>query len=105
MKQLLISLAGALTFSATLPAGAGPDWQLIEQARKAKAAKLQREATQQSQSGVAESGTPKRLVLPLDHGPRAQTTPWLNQQRRLRAEQKARAKTEAKGVPTPDAVK
>jgi hypothetical protein len=25
-------------------------------------------------------------VLPLDHGPRASTTPWLNQQRRLRAQ-------------------
>jgi hypothetical protein len=23
----------------------------------------------------------QRLVLPLDHGPRAQSTPWLNQQR------------------------
>lgn len=29
-----------------------------------------------------------RLVLPLDHGPRATTTPWANQQRRLRAEEK-----------------
>ena len=25
------------------------------------------------------------MVVPLDHGPRATTTPWLNQQRRLKA--------------------
>lgn len=105
MKKLLITLAGVLTVGATLPAVAGPDWQLIEQARKAKAAKMQREAKQQSQSAVAETGTPKKLVLPLDHGPRAQTTPWSNQQRRLRAEQEVRAKAEAKGAPMPDAVK
>jgi hypothetical protein len=27
----------------------------------------------------------KNLKLPLDHGPRAVVTPWVNQQRRLRA--------------------
>lgn len=34
---------------------------------------------------------PKHNVLPLDHGPRAQATPWQNQQRLLRAEQQAKA--------------
>lgn len=29
---------------------------------------------------------PKKLVLPLDHGPRAQTTPYLNQLRKARYE-------------------
>ena len=32
----------------------------------------------------------KGVVLPLDHGPRAQATPWENQQRMLHAEQKAK---------------
>ncbi len=49
--------------------------------------------------------TGNRVVLPLDHGPRAQTTPWSNQQRLLRAEQEARAKAEAQSAPKPDAVK
>ena len=34
------------------------------------------------------------VVLPLDHGPRAQATPWENQQRVLRTEQKAKAASE-----------
>ena len=34
------------------------------------------------------------VVLPLDHGPRAQTTPWENQQRVLRAAQKTKAASE-----------
>ena len=38
MKKLLISLIDALALGATLPARAGPDWQAIEQARKAKQA-------------------------------------------------------------------
>ena len=41
-----------------------------------------------------------RLVLPLDHGPRAQTTPYLNEKRRagFEAEQKACKEAAAKGV-------
>lgn len=38
--------------------------------------------------------SPDRVVLPLDHGPRAQVTPWQNQQR-LRQIEAERAK--AKG--------
>jgi hypothetical protein len=44
-------------------------------------------------------------VLSLDHGPRAQTTPWSNQQRLLRVEREGREKAEAKGAPTPDSAK
>ena len=46
-------------------------------------------------------------VLPLDHGPRATTTPWLNQQRRLKAAAAASAArassaaTSATAAPTP----
>jgi hypothetical protein len=39
--------------------------------------------------------TPDRLVLPLDHGPRAQPTPYLNQQRKNRYEAQAQACKEA----------
>lgn len=46
-------------------------------------------------TACASTDGPKRLVLPLDHGPRAQTTPWENKQRILRAEQEAKAKENA----------
>jgi len=45
----------------------------IEQARKAKAIKMQRVAAQQPRLAAVENDTPKKLVLPLDHGPRAQS--------------------------------
>jgi hypothetical protein len=32
-------------------------------------------------SACATPGSSQKIVLPLDHGPRAQTTPWANQQR------------------------
>jgi hypothetical protein len=67
MKHLLVTLAGVSILGTILPAVAGPDFHLIEQARKAHVA----------QSVLAA----RQLVLPLDHGPRAQTTPWLNKQR------------------------
>jgi hypothetical protein len=34
-----------------------------------------------------QAPAPKKLHLPLDHGPRAEVTPWVNEQRRLRAQQ------------------
>ena len=38
MNKLLITLAGALRLGAALPVFAGPDWQIIEKARKEKQA-------------------------------------------------------------------
>ena len=37
-------------------------------------------------TACAGPATGNRVALTLDHGPRAQTTPWLNKQRLLRAE-------------------
>lgn len=45
-------------------------------------------------TACASPDAPKHTVLPLDHGPRAQSTPWQNQQRVLRAEQQAKASAE-----------
>lgn len=44
-------------------------------------------AGQQSVADSSNATAPaaQRLVLPLDHGPRAQRTPWLNEQLRVRA--------------------
>ena len=79
MKKSLITVIGALTLSAALPALAGPDWQLIEHARKAKQAA--QDARQGSARVVKSQCALGALVLPLDHGPRAQTTPHQNQLR------------------------
>lgn len=83
MKRLFTMLVGVVACGAALPAFAGPDWQAIEQARKHK------------QAQFAEACAAKRLVLPLDHGPRAQTTPYLNEQRRQRFEGELAACREA----------
>lgn len=50
MKKTLITLIGVLSFGATLPALAGPDWQLIEQGRKAKAEHMHVAQAQQEQT-------------------------------------------------------
>lgn len=49
-------------------------------------------------AAASDVGSTSRAVLPLDHGPRATTTPWLNQQRRLKAAAAASAAAEASAV-------
>lgn len=93
MTKLLISLISTITLGAALPAvaGPGPDWHAIEQARKAhQAAQAEQhtgdlyEASTPTAAGPQKCAMPDPLVLPLDHGPRAQTTPYLNHQRKER---------------------
>lgn len=93
MKTLLITWAGVLAIGISLPAFAGPDWQLLEQARNNQRASMQRE-TKTRPAPAANAPGAKRIVLPLDHGPRAQTTPWENQQRLLRRQQEIPGKTD-----------
>lgn len=94
MKKLITTLAGIAILGAALSAFADPDWQSIDQARKhAQAQPVKAEAaTAQVQCSQ------KRLILPLDHGPRAQTTPYLNRQRKeaFDAEMKACREAAAK---------
>lgn len=88
MNKLIFPLVGALMLGATLPVLAGPDFQAIERARKAK------QETQAARTGDApvtvaagpKNCPPQRLVLLLDHGPRAQGTPYLNRLRKERFE-------------------
>ena len=90
MKNLLITLIGAVTLGAALPAIAGPDFQqqlIIQNAIKAKQAQTARVATVTSEERCAT----QQLILPVDHGPRAQTTPYLNQQRKARFEAEMKA--------------
>ena len=73
----LTSLAAAVASTAY----AGRDVGQIDQQEKANRAA----AEQRSQGDARARNTARRVVLPLDHGPHAQTTPWLNKQRLLRA--------------------
>jgi len=87
MKKLLTILVGMLAVGAMLPAFAGPDWQAIEQARMNKRAQV----TQPEKLAPQEKCAAKRLVLPLDHGPRAQTTPYMNEKRKASFEAELKA--------------
>lgn len=90
-KKLIAPLIGILALSATLPALAGPDWQAIEQARK----NAHVQASKMEKATPEDKCAEKRLVLPLDHGPRAQTTPYLNRQRKEAFEAEMKACKEA----------
>lgn len=85
MNKLLLTLAGVLTLGATMPVIAGPDFQAIEQGRKAAQLRAAKEKGCES----------RRLVLPVDHGPRATSTPYLNQLREERFEAEMKACMEA----------
>lgn len=90
MNKLLNTLLGAAALSTMLPAFAGPDWQMIEQARKHKGDATAR-AAQKERSAAVDRCVGARLALALDHGPRATTTPYLNEQRMAKAQGETRA--------------
>lgn len=98
MKTLATIVAGLVGLGAILPVFAGPDWRAIEQARKNHRAQV----AQMEKLTPDEKCAAKRLVLPPDHGPRAQTTSYLNEQRKasfaaeLRACQEAAASATAR---------
>lgn len=93
MNKLITTLVDLIAAGMTLPALAGPDWQAIEQARTNKRAQV----AQMEKLTPEEKCTAKRLVLPLDHGPRAQSTPYLNEKRRQSFEAELKACKEAAG--------
>jgi hypothetical protein len=57
MKTVFVTFVGALAISATLPAVAGPDWQIIEHGRQVKLARMQQAAAPQMTAPV--SSTPQ----------------------------------------------
>jgi hypothetical protein len=92
VKMTLITLIATIMLGGALPAIGGPDWQVIDQARKAQ------RTAQTAQPDVAvaadtSAGACKaeHQFLPLDHGPRAQTTRYINQLSAARLEQELRA--------------
>jgi hypothetical protein len=74
MKKTSVTLAGILAVSFALPAMAGPNWTVIQEAVKNHQAAKQKQASHKDSIAQQE-------VLPMDHGPRALSTPWLNQKR------------------------
>lgn len=96
MNKLLITLIGIAITGATLPALAGIDQQTVAQAGEANQAASQPKHDK-SQEPVkpsprqAATCPPERPVLQLDHGPRAQTSPYLNRLRWERYEAQVRA--------------
>ena len=96
MKKLLITLIATITLGTTLPVLAGPDWQAIEHARKAKQeAQAARQGaaydTMAPTSARPAKCVPDAPILQLDHGPRAQTTPYQNRLRMERYEAQLKA--------------
>lgn len=90
MNKLLIPLAGILAFGAGSPAIAGPDVLQLRVIDRARDAKLE-QAAHMEKASIEERCASRVLVRPLDHGPRAQTTPYLNQLRRERFEAQTKA--------------
>lgn len=87
MKKLLITLIGFIAIGTTVPVLAGPDWQAIEHARKAK----QEAAATRPASAEPLKCPLEAPVLLLDHGPRAQATPHQNALRQARYEAQVKA--------------
>ncbi len=94
MNKLIYPLAGALMLWSP-PCRSWPalDLQAIEQGRKAgqeAEATRTRDAAEAAKTGRGDC-PPQPLILPLDHGPRALTTPYLNQLRKQRFEAEMKA--------------
>jgi hypothetical protein len=97
MKRLIVFAAiGSLALTAALPAKAGPDFDAIAHGRKLRDADAL--ASLRAQGAASPSSPrikqddpaagpatpacqPEELMPQLDHGPQAQTTPFLNRQR------------------------
>lgn len=87
MKRILTILLVAISVGAALPALAGPDWQTIEKARKNHRAQVGR----MEKLTTDEQCAARRLVLPPDHEPGAQSSAYLNEQRKTTFEAELRA--------------
>ena len=64
MKKLLLTLLCISTLSAAFPAFAGPDWQLIEQGRKAKQAQMMQVA---NKAPAPQAGMYHQIGSKMDH--------------------------------------
>lgn len=91
MNKLILTFAMTTIAVVSVSANAGPDVGQMMDREKANKAAAEHRALETPKT----ANTVPRIALPLDHGPHAQTTPWVNKQRLLRAE--ALAADAAKG--------
>jgi hypothetical protein len=89
MNKYVHAITVIAVSAVALPTFAGPDFAAIEQARKARHA-AQLVAAAEPATMRVDRECAARLVLPLDHGPRAVTTPYLNEKRKTRFEAQQR---------------
>jgi len=94
MNKLFLTFAMTAIAVVSVPAYAGRDAGQIMEQNKANTAVAEQSAQEKARTGKAAT----RIVLPLDHGPHAQTTPWANKQRLLRAEAFEKNATEGGAV-------
>ncbi len=99
MSKVVHAMIAIAMSAIALPAVAGPDFAAIEQARKARHAAQLVAAADPAAMRVARDCA-ARLVLPLDHGPRAVTTPYLNEKRKVRVEAQQRECEQAPAEPS-----
>jgi hypothetical protein len=73
MKNLIIAIIGVAVLSTTVPALAGPDWQIIEHGRVVKAKKMQADQASRERSLISNKSSnpddhaePKMLKKPCD---------------------------------------
>jgi hypothetical protein len=98
MKNLSITLFVLLNAAFASSAIAGRDEALIQITRKNQLAHDAQVAAKPSPfQQPAASAT--HATLSLDHGPHAVVTPWVNDQRRLRAEEEKKAKLAGESTP------
>ena len=99
IRKSMLSNAGTLANSVLLAAclaAATPCWagrdagQLLAQDKANRDVIARRQAALDAAADTL-AATPASEVLPLDHGPRATTTPWLNARHALRAREAASA--------------
>lgn len=83
MKKLLITVAAScLALASVTQAVAGPDFNAREQVRRTHDNRPQADVVARDQLDANAFACPtEKLALPLDHGPRAQTTQYANRLR------------------------
>ena len=97
MKNFSLLCAVLLQFALAASAIAAQDQALVQETRKNQLAHDAQDAKAPEPAVAAN-----KQALSLDHGPRAVVTPWVNQQRRLRAEEDAKNASPARDAQNQD---
>lgn len=72
MRYSTLTAIVSFSIAFSMPAVAGPNWDVIHRAEANKA--------HRAEANKAAHKHENALVLPLDYGPRAITTPWVNRE-------------------------